>query len=169
MNTMNTLTALAAMTLASGASKAEESSTVCAPTIIALRTDFPAYAQRQRQHGEVRLAIHFGNDGRVVAARVAQSSGHGALDSEAAASARKHWRFQVAHCTDMQLAQEYIVSVTYRRPPGPTMSGTVNRKALARTRRLLADSRCHATKPAHDAMIFACIDAATLDGVTVQR
>jgi TonB family protein len=168
MNTLKVLTTLATMLLAAGQISAHENSSACTPTIIALRTDFPAHAQQQRQHGNVRLAIQLGSEGRVIATRVVQSSGHAALDREVDTSARKHWHFDVKHCSVAQLAQDYIVSVTYRRPPGPTLSGTINRKALARMQRLLADNRCLATKPGNDALVFACLDS-TRDTVTVRR
>ncbi|MBC7983634.1 MAG: hypothetical protein H7Y02_07255, partial [Candidatus Obscuribacterales bacterium] len=87
---------------------------------------------------------------------VTQSSGYALLDGASVASARDYWRFDVQGCAAADLSHEHIIAVTYRRPPGLTLSGTVNRKAVVATRKLLADSRCHATQPTHELTVFAC-------------
>jgi protein TonB len=49
-------------------------------------------SRRLGEQGEVRLSIHVGSDGRVITARVAQSSGWERLD-KAAIEAVSVWRF----------------------------------------------------------------------------
>jgi len=158
MRPLTTLSIIATLAISAQAADAQESEAKCAPTIVVMRTNFPAYAQELRQHGVVQLTIRLDNDGRVAAARVTQSSGHALLDGASVASARDYWRFDVRGCAATDLSHEHPVTVTYRRPPGLTVSGTVNRKAVGATRKLLADNRCHATQPAHELTVFACIN-----------
>jgi TonB family protein len=157
MKTLTTLAIVTTLTMTALTADAQERESACAPTIVAMRADFPAYAQELRQHGAVQLTLRLGSDGSVAAARVTQSSGHALLDNASVRSARDYWRFGVKGCAPADLSQERTVTVTYQRPPGLTLSGTINRKAIVGTRKLLADNRCHATQPAHELTVFACV------------
>ncbi len=156
MKTFTTLSIIATLAISAQAADAQEPEAQCTPSIITMRTNFPTYAQELRQHGVVQLTIRLNHDGRVAVARVTQSSGYALLDGASIASARDYWRFDVKGCAATDLSHEHIVTVTYRRPPGLTLSGTVNRTAVVETRKLLADNRCHATQPARELTVFAC-------------
>lgn len=138
------------------ASHAQDAQTQCAPVLEAMRADFPNYAIEKRQHGIVRLGVRLDENGNVTEARIIESSGHAILDDSALEDVRRHWRFRVAHCNASELAQERTIVVDYRRPPGLTVSRTLNRKALARIRDLHADRRCQAELDTHDMTVFAC-------------
>jgi TonB family protein len=130
----------------------------CVATIAGLRVDFPDGAQERRLHGTVQVAVRLDAEGRVSEATVAQSSGHASLDRAAAASARAHWRFNIAACSAADLSSDRVVAVTFRRPSGLPVSGTIDRRGLAASRERLADRNCHATRPTHDTHVFACVD-----------
>jgi TonB family protein len=157
MKTLTTLAIFTTFTLTALTAEAQEHEAACTPTIVAMRADFPPYAQELRQHGVVELTLRLGSDGRVAAARVTQSSGHALLDNASVRSARDYWRFAVKDCTATDLNRERMVTVTYQRPPGLTLSGTINRKAIIATRKLHADNQCHATHPVHELTVFTCL------------
>jgi protein TonB len=52
-------------------------------------TSYPRAAAREGLQGRVELALRIGDDGRVIAIRIAESSGHGVLDDAAMDAARE--------------------------------------------------------------------------------
>ena len=161
MKTLTTTMLSAAFLCTALASHAQDAQTQCAPALETMRAEFPSYAIEKRQHGIVRLSVRLNEHGNVTEARVVESSGHASLDDSALKDVRRHWRFRVTHCNASELAQERTVVVDYRRPPGLSVSGTLNRKALARIRELHADQRCLAALDAHDMTVFACRESST--------
>jgi TonB family protein len=136
---------------------AEPPSTACNPQFISTHTEFPAAARNFGAHGVVHVDVRLSTDGRATEAQVKQSSGHRLLDQAAIDSVRKHWRFDVAQCSESDLSAQRTVEVHFRRPVRNTVSGTVNRKAPAETQELLARNRCDVVRDAHDTVIYSCV------------
>jgi TonB family protein len=130
----------------------------CVSLVSGFRVDFPERAQERRLHGTVLVAVRLNTEGQVTEAAIAQSSGHTTLDRAAAAIARANWRFNVATCAPADLSSERFVAITFKRPVGNTVSGTVNRRSRAVSRELLADRDCLATRSDHETVVFACRD-----------
>lgn len=162
MKTLTTPVTYAVLALVSFALQAQEREAACEPVVVTMRTAFPNYAQERRQHGVAHLAIRLGATGKVVDARIVKSSGHAALDRAAVNSVRTHWRFDVAYCSADDLAQQRSVTVKYERPRGTTVSGTLNRKALSRSRQLHANEHCSASEQTHATTVFTCREPAAL-------
>jgi TonB family protein len=127
----------------------------CKATALSMRTEFPADAIEKRMHGVVRLGIRLNEEGQVTHASIIESSGHFVLDRAALRGARRYWRFRLDRCDAGDVAHEQVVAVTYKRPVGPTVSGTLDRKAVARIRDLHEQDNCEAQK-SHEMTVFAC-------------
>jgi TonB family protein len=161
MKTFTLAMTYTALALTTQSLRAQESAQACEPTIVTMRTDFPHYAQRRRQHGIVQVALRLDSNGRTTAARIVESSGHAALDRAALTSARHYWKFDVTRCATNELAHDVKIAIKFERPSGMAVSGTLNRKGLARTRKLSADPRCQVSDATHDTTVFACRQPAT--------
>ena len=61
-----------------------------------IQPNYPLSAKLRGEEGLVRVAAVVGKTGRVESARIAESSGHAALDNAALAAARRA-RFSAAH------------------------------------------------------------------------
>jgi TonB family protein len=156
MITFKTAFALSVL-VAAPAFAAEPPATACSPRFVSTHTDFPAAARNFGAHGVVHVDIRLGADGRPAEAQVRKSSGHRALDQAAIDSVRNRWRFDVAQCSELDLAVQRTVEVHFRRPVRNTVSGTVNRKAPAETQELLARNRCDIARDARDTTIYSCV------------
>jgi TonB family protein len=159
MHTLTQSVLLAALVVLASAAQADDVG--CMPSLQTTPVEFPERARELRQHGIVELAVQLLPEGRVARVRISQSSGHGELDKAALDSVRQHWQFDVAKCRVADLAREFLVKVNFERPPGITVSNTLNRKSLARTQALRADAACESTQPEHDLWVFSCKDEST--------
>ena len=75
---------------------------------------YPSIAIRLAHEGTARLRITVGEQGNVVSADVAQSSGHGELDAAAIAWVKEHWRYQPALKDGHAIASTTTAIVTFR-------------------------------------------------------
>jgi periplasmic protein TonB len=97
-----TTTALPPTTFDFGNAVAQPAKPV-APVFVTARLDprhaarfqppYPPASERQDEQGIVMVRVRVGSDGRVLAASVKSSSGHGRLDEAAIEHARRAWRF----------------------------------------------------------------------------
>jgi protein TonB len=78
---------------------------------------YPTAARRRGIEGRVLLEVAVDADGRAVAVRVAESSGHRLLD-EAALRAVRDWRFTPARQDGRAVAAKVRVPVTFRLAAG---------------------------------------------------
>jgi TonB family protein len=140
----------------------------CDPQLVSTRTDFPAKSQLRGEHGVVHLLIKLAMDGRATDVQVGHSSGYRTLDHAAANSVRDHWRFDIAHCTEADLAVGKTVDVTFRRAPRQTLASTIDAKSIAQTKALAGNSQCHASYDETGTAIFACIKDAALNLASTQ-
>ena len=152
--------ALAALSFASTAAFADESQTSCDVTLQSAQTDFPEAAQHRGDHGIVQVRVRLNQQGQAEDASVAASSGSAILDHAAVDSIHKKWRFDVARCTASDLLHERIVIVRFEPSKTLTVSGTIDKTAIAKTQELRANPHCNATNANSVTTVFACIDNA---------
>jgi TonB family protein len=131
----------------------------CKPGLVQTRTEFPQRSQEQGEHGDVKLLVRLGADGRASAVAVQQSSGFAALDKAAVDSVSNHWRFSVGQCSPEQLQLAYDVAVRFERPVRYTLSNSIDWKAVALTKKLTNDSQCHVSSADVDTKVFTCRSA----------
>jgi len=74
---------------------------------------YPPAARRSNRHGRVLLDVEVDAGGRIVAARLAASSGSPDLD-EAALTGIKRWRFEPRHRDGQPIASRAEIPVTFR-------------------------------------------------------
>jgi periplasmic protein TonB len=75
---------------------------------------YPASARRLEQQGSVGLELSVRADGRVIDARVIDSSGFESLDQAAVAEARSRWRLLPARRGDDAVDGTFRIRVTFR-------------------------------------------------------
>ena len=75
---------------------------------------YPAASVRFGEEGTVTLELRVARDGRVLAARVLQSSGFPRLDAAALEEARRVWRLRPASEGGTAIEAEYSVRVSFR-------------------------------------------------------
>ncbi len=75
---------------------------------------YPAASVRFGEEGTVTLELRIGRDGRVLAARVLQSSGFPRLDAAAIEEARRAWRLRPASDDGAAIEAPYTVRVSFR-------------------------------------------------------
>lgn len=76
--------------------------------------DYPAASIRSAEQGKIALSVLVGSDGRVLDARVAQSSGFPHLDEAAVKEARAHWHLRPATRNGVPFEQWLTVGVVFR-------------------------------------------------------
>jgi periplasmic protein TonB len=76
--------------------------------------DYPASSIRSSEQGKIALSVLVGTDGRVLDARVAQSSGFPHLDEAAVKEARAHWRLWPATRNGVPFEQWLTLGVVFR-------------------------------------------------------
>jgi protein TonB len=76
--------------------------------------DYPMASIRSAEEGKIALAVLVGTDGRVLDAKVAQSSGSPRLDEAAVKEARAHWRLRPATRNGVPFEQWLTLGVVFR-------------------------------------------------------
>ncbi len=79
-----------------------------------LQPPYPLAALRLQEEGAVVVHVSIGADGRVVAARLAGSSGSPRLDAAAVAHALAHWRFTPALKDGVAVVTERDITIRFR-------------------------------------------------------
>jgi protein TonB len=74
---------------------------------------YPEYARRHEQQGTVTLRVLVGEDGAVLAAKVAESSGYDSLDEAALATIRDRWRFTPARRGGIAVQSWVLVPIRF--------------------------------------------------------
>jgi protein TonB len=74
---------------------------------------YPEYARRHEQQGTVTLRVLVGEDGAVLAAKVAESSGYDSLDEAALATVRDRWRFTPAGRAGIAVQSWVLVPIRF--------------------------------------------------------
>jgi len=135
-------------------------SDTCRPVVKSARTDFPTSAQRAGAHGAVVVSIQIDSNGRASDVTVIESSGHGDLDRAAVESVRKHWAFDIAHCTAADLQREQTARVEFIRAKPTTLYATRDTQAIAKARQLRTNQQCHTAEVDANQTVFSCFQTA---------
>jgi TonB family protein len=98
--------------------------TACRIHVTSAPSDFPLEAQKQAEHGVVRLTVSIDATGRAQTVTTLRSSGYPRLDEAANASVLKEWRFDVSACSNGGFPVVKQIEVEYRKAPLVTVYGT---------------------------------------------
>lgn len=91
--------------------------TACRIHVTSAPSDFPLEAQKQAEHGVVRLTVSIDATGRAQAVTTLRSSGYPRLDAAANESVLKEWRFDVSQCSNGVFPVVKQIEVEYRQAP----------------------------------------------------